>query len=219
MGTLRGVISKRRYYFVFSFVVVSMLATTVVPARCPVCNGVGVLSYTFGMECVRVVSVDSRIWNTTQDACTSYIVVKAAPVLMISNTSLDPSYGYLRLRLVDLADNQEVCALHLYIEVPANATSEIEAKVVFAYISPNFPPDRMAIMADVMRDDNVPCIACNGVCKVSLSTFPLTLAYKNTLVYIVRNSSEYGPEEDGVWVGGEWLVVGSDAWLSWMELQ
>jgi len=218
MVTLRKIANKPKYYFAFPIVVAAMVGANFIPVTCPVCSGSGVLSYSAGMEHVRVISVSSRIYSTTQDACTSYIVIKASPVFRISNPTEEHAAGYLVLRLINLANNDEIGVQNLRIEAPANALSTIESTVIFAYISYNIPPESMEIRAEVLRDDNVPCIACDGKSKVGLNTYPLAQAHRDTFVSIVRNSSDYGPVEDYVIVGGMRVVIGSKEWLAWMEL-
>jgi len=221
MSILHKIVARPKYYFVFPIVVVAMLSANFMPVHCPVCDGVGLLEHSVGMKYVKIISVDSRIWSYTQDACTSYIVVKAGPIITVSNTSQDVADGYLILRLIDLDSHEEVSMQYLHIEVPANARSDIDTYVVFAYISSYLPPERMEIKAEVLLDTRVPCIACDGKGSISLNIFPVTQAYKNEFTAIIRGSTEYLPigENEEFIPGIGWVVVGSQEWLDAMELQ
>ena len=219
MVALRKIVGKPKYYFAFPIVVVAMVGANFIPIPCPVCNGTGLLDHSIDMEYVKIVTTDSRILSRTQDACTSYIVVKAAPVFRISNASQNQASGYLVLRLMDTIANQEISVQYLYIDAPANALSTIETSVVFAYVSANPPTEGMDILAEVLLDDHAPCSACSGKCKVSFNVFPLTRAYKEEFISIVRESSEYGPKGDLIYIGGgQWVEEGSKEWADWMEL-
>ena len=207
---------KPKYYFIFPVVAVAIFSLSLIQLPCPVCNGTGVLSHSVGMENVRIVSIESRILSSRQDACTGYIITKALPVFTITNTGTETASGYLYLHLIDVETNQTLISQHLAIEVGPNALTVIESAIGFAYTTVETLPNEMIIKADVVMDA-VPCIACEGKGKVNASTFPLTKSYKDTFISKVRSQSEYGPE-DWIVVGGHRVMAGSKEWLDWMEL-
>ena len=81
MENVHKLFSKPKYYFIFPIVVAALFSTSLIQVACPVCGGAGVLSQSVGMQDVRVVSVDSRVLDSVQDACTNYIVTSADPII------------------------------------------------------------------------------------------------------------------------------------------
>ncbi len=216
MNVLHKFTRKPKYYLAFPVIVAALLSTSIIQVPCPVCHGTGYLSHSVGMENIRIVSVDSRILGSTQDACSGYIVTRAIPIFTVTNTSSTEAEGYLALHLVDLDTNKTLSSLNLAIKVAPNALSVIESRLAFAYNTADIPPEEMAIQAEVSLD-NIPCIACNGKSKISANLFPLISSYEDSFVNIVRSSSEYGAQ-DWVVIGGQRVQIGSEEWLAWMEL-
>ena len=216
MNALRKIASRPKYYFIFPVIVAALFSASIIQVACPVCDGTGFLSHSVGMENVRIVSLESRILGTTQDACTGYIVTRAKPIFTITNTGAQTASGYLYLHLIDVNTGNTLISQHLAVEAAPNALTVIESQIAFAYDTVDRPSEDMDIQAEVVLDQ-VPCLACGGTSKVSLNSYPLTKSYKDTFISKVRNSSEYGPA-DWVVVGGQRVTVGSKEWLDWMEL-
>ena len=216
VSAIRKIASKPKYYFIFPVVVAALFSASLIQVPCPVCGGTGTLSHSIGMENVRIISIESRILSSTQDACTGYIVTRAKPIITVTNTGTEAASGYLYLHLIDLASGETLISLHLAVEAAPNALTVLESQIAFAYDTVEKPPEDMDIKVEVVLDQ-VPCIACGGTGRVSLNSFLLTKSYKDTFISKVRNSSEYEPA-DWVVVGGQRVMVGSKEWLDWMEL-
>ena len=216
MSGLRKIAGKPKYYFIFPVVIAALFCTSLIKVPCPVCGGEGTLSHSIGMENVRIVSIESRILSSKQDACTGYIVTRATPVFTVTNSGTEKAAGYLYLRLIDLKTGNTLISQHLAVEAAPNSLTVFESQIAFAYDTIDKPPEDMDIRAEVPLD-NVPCIACDGRGKVSANSFLLTKSYKDMFISNVRSQSEYGPE-DWVVVGGKRVLVGSKEWLDWMEL-
>jgi hypothetical protein len=216
MNTIRKLFSKPKYYIVFPLVVAALFSTSLVRVPCPVCGGTGSISNSFGMENVRILSFESRILSSRQDACTGYIVTRALPVSLLSNTGSQEAKGYLYLHLIDLTTGQTLQSQHLPVDVPGNATTQLDSQVAFVYNSIDTPVDDMEIQAEVVLSA-VPCLACGGKGTVSLNAYPLTRSYKDTFINQIRSSAEYVPE-DWVIINGQRVAIGSKEWLDWMEL-
>lgn len=216
MNALRKFAGKPKYYFVFPVVVAALFGTSILQANCPVCSGTGKLSHSIGMENVRIISLESRMLSSRQDACTGYIVTRAKPVFTVTNTGPEEASGYLLLHLVDLATGKILISQHMPVKAGPNAMTVFDSEIAFAYDTIDRPPEEMELQAEVVLDA-VPCLACGGSGKISLNSFPLVKSYKDSFINKVRNSSEYSPA-DWVVVGGQKVTVGSKEWLDWMEL-
>jgi hypothetical protein len=216
MKNLHNIFGKPKYYFIFPVVVAVFFSTSLIKVPCPVCGGTGSLSQSVGMQDVRVVSIDSRILASVQDACTNYIVTSADPIININNVGTETAKGYLVLHLVDIKTGKTIISQDLAIEAGPNANTIVQSDVTFAYNTVDKPPADMEIQAEVFLGE-VPCIACGGTGKVSLSTYLLNKSYKETFISNVLSQQQYGPG-DWVLINGQNVQVGSKAWLDWMEL-
>jgi hypothetical protein len=216
MENVHKLFSKPKYYFIFPIVVAALFSTSLIQVACPVCGGAGVLSQSVGMQDVRVVSVDSRVLDSVQDACTNYIVTSADPIIHINNVGTETAKGYLVLHLIDSKTGQTLAIQDLAIEASPNADSNLQSEVTFAYNTIDKPPADMEIQVEVYLGE-VPCIACGGTGKVSLSTYLLDRSYKETFISSVLSQQDYGPG-DWVVINGQNVQVGSQTWLQWMEL-
>ena len=217
MGTLRKITSKPKYYFIFPLVVCALFGTSLIQVNCPICAGTGSIAYSVGMENVQVLSVEPRIISARQDACTSFIVVKADPVITVTNTSSIEASGYLELDLIDLSDGRVLTSQHLAVTVPASAMTVLQTdNFAFAWESVDTPPEDMDIQASVVNEQ-VPCLACGGSGKVNLSSYLLTRSYKDNFISSIRSQSDY-TVEDWQMINGHRVLIGSKEWLDWMEL-
>jgi hypothetical protein len=212
----RNIAGKPGRYFVFLTLAAALFGTSLIQVPCPVCDGTGVISHSVGMENVRIASLESRVISSKQDACTGYIVTKAAPIINLTNTGSIKASGYLYLHLIDLSTGQTLISQHLAVEANPNALTVVESQIGFYYGTVESLPDSMDILAETVIND-VPCIACEGKSKVGASSYLLTKSYKDTFISKVRSSSEYGLE-DWIVVGGQRVIVGSKEFLDWMEL-
>ena len=68
-----------------------------------------------------------------------------------------------------------------------------------------------------VRQDNVECIACSGSGHVSLNAYLLTRSYKDTFISNILSQSEYAEEEWTI-LNGKKVLIGSEEWMDWMEL-
>jgi hypothetical protein len=217
LDMLRKLTAKPVYYFIFPVIVAALFGTSLIRVNCPVCGGTGTVAYSAGMDSVRVVSIEPRIISTKQDACTSYVVVKAEPVITVTDTGANDASGYLKLDLIDISTGQTLVSQHLAVKVPANAMTVLDTgTVAFAWESSDTPPEDMDIRASVVNEQ-VPCLVCGGSGKVGLSSYLLSKTYKDTFVSNIRSQSSYEPA-DWIVVGGQRVLVGSKEWLDWMEL-
>ena len=217
MKTLHNIFARPKYYFIFPVVVFSLFGVSLIQVGCPVCSGTGSIAFSIGMENVRIVSMEPRIISASQDACTSYVVVKSEPVITVSNTGAVEASGYLKLNLIDLTNGATLVSRHLAVTVPANGMAVLKAdNFAFAWVSLDFPPENMTIHPEVVNEQ-VPCLICEGKGLVSLSSYPLTKSYKDTFVSSIRSQSEYGPE-DWIMLNGHRVEIGSKEWMDWMEL-
>lgn len=216
MKNLQKIFSRPKYYFIFPVVVVALFSTSLVKVNCPVCSGAGTLSQSSGMADVSIVSTDARILNSVQDACTSYIVTTADPIITVSNSGTETAQGYLILTLIDTDTDKTLASQDLAITVHPNAVTSIQSEITFAYNTIGTPTTDMDIQTQVYLN-NVPCIACSGTGKVSLNTYFLIKSYKDTFISNVVSEQQYAP---GDWtiINGQRVQVGSQAWLDWMEL-
>jgi hypothetical protein len=216
MKNLQKLLSKPKYYILFPLLVGALLGTSLIQVKCPVCGGTGEITYSVGMDNVRILSFEPRILGTKQDACTGYIVTRAIPVITLSNSGSEDASGYLYLHLIDLATGQTLQSLHLAVEAPAKANTQFDSQIAFAYDSIDKPVEDMDIKAEVVLDA-VPCLACAGKGTVSLNAYSLTKASRDNFINTVRSSSQYGPE-DWVILNGQRVTIGSKEWMDWMEL-
>jgi hypothetical protein len=169
------------------------------------------------MQDVRVVSVESRILSSQQDACTNYIVTHADPVININNVATDAAAsGYLVLHLVDVESGTVLASQDLAVQAAPNTVSIIESEIYFAYNTVDTPPADLEIQAEVLLD-TLPCIACGGTGRVSLTAYPLTRSYRDTFISNILSQQQIG-SGDWVTINGQNVQVGSKAWLDWMEL-
>ena len=72
MKNPNSIFARPMYYFIFPVIVLALFGTSLVRVPCPVCGGTGSLSQSVDMQDVRVVSVESRILSSQQDACTPH---------------------------------------------------------------------------------------------------------------------------------------------------
>lgn len=216
MSALQTIASKPKYYFIFPIVVVTLFSTSLIRVSCPVCGGTGTLSQSVGMQDIRIVSVASRILSSQQDACTNYIITTADPEITVNNVGSDAAKGYLVLHLVDAETDQTLISQDLAFEAAPDADTVLESEIAFAYNTVDTLPAELDIQAEILLG-NVPCVACGGTGKISLSSYLLTKAYKKTFITNVLSQQQHG-SGDWVVINGQEVQVGSQAWLDWMEL-
>jgi len=216
VSAIRKIAAKPRYYLIFPVVVAALFSTSLIKVNCPVCGGAGTLCQSVSMADITVVSSDSRILNSIQDACTSYIVTTADPIITVSNSGGQTAQGYLILNLIDTDTGKTLASQDLALTAGPNANTVLQSEITFAYNTIDTPTADMDIQTQVYLN-NVPCVACGGSGKVSLSTYLLARSYKNTFVSSVVSQQQYAP---GDWtiINGQRVQVGSQAWLDWMEL-
>jgi hypothetical protein len=217
VNALRKIASKPKYYFIFPVVVAALFSTSFIQVPCPVCDGKGTIALSVGMDNVRIVSIESRIISTTQDACTSYVVVRANPIITVTNTSTEQATGYLKLNLIDLTTGNILVSQHLAVNAAPSALTVLQCdQFAFAYESVDKPPEEMDIQGEVVNE-NVPCLACSGTGKVSLNALLLTQSYKDDFITTTRSQSNY-IVDDWTIINGQRVLIGSKEWLDWMEL-
>jgi hypothetical protein len=217
MKNINRIFAKPKYYFIFPVMVLALFGTSLIRVPCPVCGGTGGLSQSVDMQDVRVVSVESRVLSSQQDACTNYIVTHADPIININNVNADTTAsGYLVLHLVDIETGKTVASQDLAVTAAPNTTSILESEIYFAYNTVDTPPENLEIEAEVLLD-SVPCIACNGTGRVSLTAYPLTRSYRDTFISTIVSQQQIG-SGDWVTINGKNVQVGSKEWLDWMEL-
>ena len=216
MSALRKIAAKPKYYIIFPVLVAALFSTSIIQTPCPVCDGSGYLSQSVGMDSIKIVSIEPRILSTVQDACTGYIVTRANPVITVSNVGTETASGYLSLHLIDLSTNQELVTQNLALEAAPNTLTVLQSYVAFAYETVYTPPEEMDIEVEV-RQDNVECIACSGSGHVSLNAYLLTRSYKDTFISNILSQSEYAEEEWTI-LNGKKVLIGSEEWMDWMEL-
>jgi hypothetical protein len=124
--------------------------------------------------------------------------------------------GYLVLHLVDIETGETVASQDLAVRASPNTTSILESEIYFAYNTVDTPPENLEIKAEVLLD-SVPCIACSGTGRVSLTAYPLTRSYRDTFISTIVSQQQIG-SGDWVTINGKNVQVGSKEWLDWMEL-
>lgn len=213
---LHTIAGKPKYYFIFPVVVAVLFSTSLIQIPCPVCEGSGTLSQSIGMQNIRIVSIESRILDNVQDACTGYIVTSSNPIITVTNAGSETAMGYLSLHLIDLTNGQELAHQNLALEAAPNALTVLQSYVYFPYNTVDTPPEDMDIRVEV-RADNIECSACNGSGHIGLSAYLLTRSYKDKLVGNILSQSEYSTEEWTI-LNGKKVLIGSPEWMDWMEL-
>ena len=216
MKNLSRIFSKPKYYFIFPVVVALLFSTSLIQVPCPVCGGTGTLTQSVGMTDIKVVSVESRILDSIQDACTNYIVTTADPVITVNNVGSETAEGYLVLHLIDLDTGETLISQNLAMKAGPNAVTTLQSKIAFAYNTIDTPTEDLEIQAEALID-NVPCLACDGTGKVSLNTYLLDKSYKDTFVTSTLNQQQYSSDQWTI-INGKVVQVGSQEWMDWMEL-
>ena len=140
---------KPEYYLIFPVVVAAFFSTSLIKVNCPVCDGAGTLCQSVGMADVTVVSSDSRILNSIQDACTSYIVTTADPIITVSNSGSQTAQGYLILNLIDTDTGKTLASQDMAVTADPNANTVLQSEITFAYNTTDTPPADMDIQSQV----------------------------------------------------------------------
>jgi hypothetical protein len=205
---IRKLLSRPKLYFLV--VTPLLLATALIKIECPVCDGSGSIIGSVGMERVIVVTMEDRIIDSIQDACSGYVVTKARPVITVNNIGSDVAAGWLKINLVNLETKEELAVQYLPVEVSPSATSVLQSLLVFAFYSADIPPQNIGLKAEPLTG-TVPDTVCGGTGKVTLNSYLLARAYQDKLVSLVQSEHEFGPDLSH----GE---PGSQEWLDWWEL-
>jgi hypothetical protein len=97
------------------------------------------------MDKVKIVSVESRILDSIQDACTGYIVTQARPIITVFNLGTEDAEGWLTLTLVNMETGEDLAERHLAVKVSAETTAVLDSSIAFAFYSADIPPDDLEI--------------------------------------------------------------------------
>jgi hypothetical protein len=205
---IKALFSKPKFYFLA--IVPLLLATALIRVECPVCGGAGTVSGSANMDRVHIVSLESRILSSTQDACTGYVVTKARPVITLFNVGTEAAEGWLTVSLMNAENGEMLAERHMAVEIGAEKTVVLDSYVAFAFYSADVPPENLDIKAEALTG-SVPDPVCGGSGKTGLNTYFLARAFKERLVSTVQTEIEFGPDLSH----GE---PGSKEWLDWWEL-
>ncbi|MCL2150244.1 MAG: hypothetical protein FWH51_04890 [Dehalococcoidia bacterium] len=205
---MKTLFAKPKFYFLA--IAPLLLATALFKVECPVCQGHGSVVGSVNMDAVRILTVESRILDSQQDACTGYIVTKAVPYITAFNIGDEDAEGWFVMDLLNLNTDEHLASQYVAVKVAANTTVILDSLVVFAFYSADIPPQHLAIKVEPLVGA-VPDTTCNGSGQVNLNAYFLASAFKDRLVAEVKSSVEFGPDLSH----GE---PGSKEWLAWNEL-
>ena len=206
--SIKALLSKPKLYFLA--IAPLLLATALIKVECPVCYGEGSVVGSVGMDRIHIVSTESRIIDSIQDACTGYIVTQARPIITVFNVATESAEGWLELTLVNADTGDKLATRHVPVTISGESTVVLNSLLAFAFYSADIPPENLEIVAEPLTD-TVDDPVCNGSGRVSINTYFLAKAFKDRLVSTVQLEQEFGPDLSH----GE---PGSQEWLDWWEL-
>jgi len=206
---MRALFSKPKFYFLA--IAPLLLATAIIQVDCPTCHGQGSVVGSNHMDSVRIISSESRIVDSIQDACTGYIITKAYPIINAYNFHTEAAEGWLTVQLVNLETNEVLTSSHLPVHVEGEAHVMLNSLVVFAFYSADIPPKNLDIRVEALTG-TVPDNTCGGSGKVGLNVYFLARSFKTRLVSETVQSTPFGPDL-------RYGEPGSEEWLRWNELE
>ena len=205
---VKKVLTKPKLYFLA--IAPLLLATALIRVECPVCCGTGCVEGSIGMEKIRVISTESRILDTIQDACTGYIVTKAHPIISFFNLGTEAAIGWLTVNLVNTDSGENLAQQYIPVTIDGNTTIVLDSNVVFAFYSADIPPENLDIVTEPLTG-TVSDPVCNGSGRIGINTYFLAQQFKDRLVSAVKSEQEFGPDLSH----GE---PGSKEYMDWWEL-
>ena len=205
---MKALFTKPKFYFLA--IVPLLLATAIIKVDCPTCGGHGLVVGSSHMDAVRIISVEDRILDSTQDACTGYIVTKARPYITANNIGANDAEGWLTISLINTDNNECLAERHVPITIAATTSTVLNSLVVFAFYSADIPPKHLTLKVEALTGE-LPCPMCNGGGKTSLNTSFLANAVEAHVNTEIQSAVEFGPDLSH----GE---PGSKEWMDWWEL-
>ena len=96
----------RKKHIAFFTIVPFLVATALIEAECPVCDGQGFVSGTPAMEQVKIVRIESEEIAIARDMCAMYTYYNYYVVLSLENHGSEAARGWVKMVLVDFLDGQ-----------------------------------------------------------------------------------------------------------------
>lgn len=206
---MKNLFAKPKFYFLA--IAPLLLATAIIKVDCPTCHSQGSVVGSNYMDAVRIVSVEDRIIDSLQDACTGYIVTKARPVISAFNVGSNDATGWLAIELINTDTNEHLAKQYLDVRVSGSTTVVLESLVVFAFYSSDIPPQHLCLEVSPLTG-TVPDPICNGTGKVSINSYFLAQAFNQQLFTSIQNEIEFWPEDLSHG------APGSKEWMDWNEI-
>lgn len=180
----------QKKYIAFFSVVTILTVTSVIQVDCPVCDGYGSLPTSPGMENVKVKEIDSEQKYLLRDICAAYITYQYRVTLSLVNEGSEEVTGWLKFVLRDYSEGSMIDRQYAMVTIPGESNMESTFKVWFQ-TGLDVPLDTEVYaepVLDALSDDT-----CNGTGKLSLNTWLMVQALKDSFEEIAVSELEFEP--------------------------
>ena len=168
----------QKKYIAFFTIVPFLLASSFIKVPCPVCQATGDVSNT-GMYLVTVENLEATTGGVYLAWCGMYRVYITDISVELLNSSSKDVNGYLSLVLFDYTTGHVLDNQYVVVNIPAH--KQINA-IYNVYFQVNVDdPDTVKVDARPVIE-TVPDKACNGTGVVSMNTWPLWEAVKESII-------------------------------------
>jgi len=189
----------QRKHIAFFTIVPFLVATALIEAGCPVCDGQGFVSGTPAMEEVKIVHIESEEKAITRDVCSWYTLYNYDVILSLENRGPEAARGWVKMVLIDFIDGQPLDNQYTVVEVPGQTSLDVSFNIWF---STGLDEERRTEVQALIILGKVPCLACNETGQISLNSWPVVNALKDTFQETGREEKPFYAPPVG-WAGRE----------------
>lgn len=190
----------QKKYLAFFTVVPLLLVTTFIDVDCPVCEGIGIVSNSLGMENVKIVDVESEEIGTFYHACGMFLMYGYETKITLENKGGQDAVGWLKMVLIDFAEGTPEDFQYTVVEVPAGSIWEFQFKMWF---QSNHDKKRVTEVKAAILTGEVPDTTCNGTGKIALNQYPLINNLKDQFQQTYKAEVPWAPPADWEWYDDE----------------
>jgi len=180
----------QKKYVAFLTIVPLLTATSILNTGCPVCEGDGVLSGSHNMESVRISGLDYQLVETVPNACAMFLLYRYRITITLSNDSNKEAIGWVKLTLVDFTVGKPLDNQYAVVEVPPRKTIAVRYMVLFGSgLQEHIKTD---VYVQILTED-APCPVCSGTGNISLNTYPIVNALKESFIQEAKSEVPWQP--------------------------